>query len=68
MALCLLQNVAKIRAKADDFLGAKKTILAAQLGAVLATVRTYVTTNSLIVAIESIRGKWAIIEIISFSD
>jgi len=40
---CSLQNVNKMRAKACDILGAKKTILAAQLGAVLATVRTYET-------------------------
>ncbi|XP_010415765.1 PREDICTED: NAD(P)H-quinone oxidoreductase subunit L, chloroplastic [Camelina sativa] len=31
-------NVAKMRAKAGDFFGAKKTILAAQLGTVLATI------------------------------
>ncbi|CAH8257758.1 unnamed protein product [Arabidopsis lyrata] len=34
----LLHNVAKIRAKAGDLFGAKKTVLAAQLGAVLATI------------------------------
>ncbi|CAA7022424.1 unnamed protein product [Microthlaspi erraticum] len=34
----LLHNVTKMRAKAGDFFGPKKTILAAQLGTVLATI------------------------------
>ncbi|WZY76584.1 NAD(P)H-quinone oxidoreductase subunit L, chloroplastic [Brassica rapa] len=34
----LLHNIAKMRAKAGDFFGAKKTIFAAQLGTVLATI------------------------------
>uniref|UniRef100_A0A0D3CZN7 Uncharacterized protein n=1 Tax=Brassica oleracea var. oleracea TaxID=109376 RepID=A0A0D3CZN7_BRAOL len=34
----LLHYVAKMKAKADDFFGAKKTIFATQLGAVLATI------------------------------